>query len=193
MAQQDFERYYNGYSNRVLWPVCHYLLEFLQYDAADFDGYRRVNALFARRLVSLLTPDDIIWVHDYHLIPLAAELRDAGVGNPIGFFLHTPFPSFEALRAAPGHEFLLRALCAYDVLGFQTPRDLAAFKTCLAEPIIDAEFLDDNVMRVSGGTLIADVFPIGVDVEQTQEQAAAAELIEVGPTDGQESRTIAGL
>lgn len=176
LGAQDFERYYNGYSNRVLWPVCHYLLEFLQYDAADFDGYRRVNALFARRLVSLLKPDDIIWVHDYHLIPLAAELRDAGVGNPIGFFLHTPFPSFEALRAAPGHEFLLRALCAYDVLGFQTPRDLAAFKTCLAEPIIDAEFLDDNVIRVSGGTLIADVFPIGVDVEQTQEQAAAAQL-----------------
>ena len=175
LNEQDFERYYNGYSNRVLWPVCHYLLDFMQYDAADFEGYRRVNSLFARKLASLLQPDDIIWVHDYHLVPLAAELRDAGVDNPIGFFLHVPFPSFEALRAAPGHEFLLRALCAYDVLGFHTSRDLAAFRTCLQEPVVAAEFRDENVIDVHGGTLIADVFPIGVDVAGIQRLSAAAQ------------------
>ncbi|MEO1204269.1 MAG: trehalose-6-phosphate synthase, partial [Pseudomonadota bacterium] len=71
--EADYEQYYNGYSNRVLWPVCHYLLDFIRYDQADFDGYRRVNAMFARKLMSLLEPDDIIWVHDYHLIPLASE------------------------------------------------------------------------------------------------------------------------
>lgn len=165
LNEDDFEHYYNGYSNRVLWPVCHYLLDFIQFDSADFDGYRRVNAQFARRLASLLKPDDIIWVHDYHLIPLAAELRDAGIDNPIGFFLHVPFPSYEAFRAMPGHEYLLRALCAYDVIGFQTHRDLAAFETCIREPIVGAEFGDDNVIRMPGGSLVADVFPIGVDVE----------------------------
>ncbi|MDX1480193.1 MAG: alpha,alpha-trehalose-phosphate synthase (UDP-forming) [Woeseiaceae bacterium] len=166
LNRKDYEQYYNGYSNRVLWPVCHYLLDFVQYDAADFDGYRRVNAVFARKLGSILKPDDIIWVHDYHLIPLASELRQAGVENPIGFFLHVPFPSYEAFRAVPGHEFLLRCLCAYDVLGFHTASDLAAFETCIREPIVGAEFLDDHLIKVDGGQLIADVFPIGIDVDE---------------------------
>lgn len=166
LNETDFERYYNGYSNRVLWPVCHYLLDFIQYESADFDGYRRVNAQFARKLAAMIKPDDIIWVHDYHLIPLAAELRDAGIGNPIGFFLHVPFPSYEAFRAVPGHEYLVRALCAYDVLGFQTPGDLAAFETCIREPIVDAEFDDDHIIKMPGGTVIADAFPIGVDVDE---------------------------
>jgi trehalose 6-phosphate synthase len=165
LNETDFERYYNGYSNRVLWPVCHYLLDFIQYESADFDAYRRVNAQFAHKLAAMVKPDDIIWVHDYHLIPLAAELRDAGIGNPIGFFLHVPFPSYEAFRAVPGHEYLVRSLCAYDVLGFQTSGDLAAFETCIREPIVDAEFRSDHVITMPGGTVIADAFPIGVDVD----------------------------
>ena len=170
----DFERYYNGYSNRVLWPVCHYLLDFIQYDSADFEAYKRVNQLFARKLATLVKPNDMIWVHDYHLIPLAAELRQAGLDNRIGFFLHVPFPAYEALRAAPGHDYLLRALCAYDVLGFHTPHDLAAFESCVREPIIGGEVLDDRRVRVPGGELIADVFPIGIDVDELQNLAAEA-------------------
>ncbi|HEX5786708.1 MAG TPA: alpha,alpha-trehalose-phosphate synthase (UDP-forming) [Woeseiaceae bacterium] len=166
LNEVDFEQYYNGYSNKVLWPVCHYLLDFIEYDSSDFHGYRRVNALFARKLASLLRPSDIIWVHDYHLIPLAAELRTAGCENPIGFFLHVPVPSYEAFRAVPGHEYLLRCLCAYDVIGFHTRRDLAAFKTCLREPIVEADVTDGNRIRVPGGEIIADVYPIGVDVDE---------------------------
>ena len=175
LNEKDFERYYNGYSNKVLWPVCHYLLDFIRYEAEDFEGYRRVNSVFAAKLATLLKPDDIIWVHDYHLIPLAAELRSAGVENPIGFFLHVPFPSYEAFRAAPGHEFLLRCLCAYDVIGFHTAGDLAAFQTCIREPIVGAEFLDRNRIKVGDGELIADVFPIGVDVDEIQRLAAEAQ------------------
>jgi len=170
----DFERYYNGYSNRVLWPVCHYLLDFIQYESADFDGYKRVNTQLARKLASLIKPGDIVWVHDYHLIPLAAELRNAGIDNPIGFFLHVPFPSYEAFRAVPGHEYLVRALCAYDVLGFQTPGDLAAFETCIREPIVEAEFDEKHVIKMPGGRVIADAFPIGVDVDGIMSLAADA-------------------
>ena len=171
----DFEQYYNGYSNKVLWPVCHYMLDFIRYYAEDFAGYRRVNNTFAAKLAPLLKPDDIIWVHDYHLIPLAAELRNAGFDNPIGFFLHVPFPSYEALRAIPGHEFLLRCLCAYDVIGVHTASDLAAFQTCIREPIVGAEFLDRNRIRVGNGELIADVVPIGIDVDEIQAMASAAQ------------------
>jgi trehalose 6-phosphate synthase len=175
LNEKDYEQYYNGYSNKVLWPVCHYLLDFIQYNAEDFDGYRRVNRLFAKKLAALLKPDDIIWVHDYHLIPLAAELRAAGIGNPIGFFLHVPFPSYEALRAVPGHEFLLRSMCAYDVLGFHTRGDLAAFQTCIREPVVGAEFLDRNRIKVGDRELIADVFPIGVDVDEIQRLSSQAQ------------------
>ena len=175
LNEKDFEQYYNGYSNRVLWPVCHYFLDFIQYDSQDFKGYRRVNEIFARKLAALLEPRDIIWVHDYHLIPLASELRKAGFENPIGFFLHVPFPSYEAFRAVPGHEYLLRCLCAYDVVGFHTAGDLAAFQTCIREPLVGAEFLARNRVKVPGGELIADVFPIGVDVDEIQQLSREAQ------------------
>ena len=175
LTQEDYDPYYNGYSNRVLWPVFHYLLGFLQYTPADFDAYRRVNAQFAHKLAALLKPDDVIWVHDYHLIPLASELRSAGISNPIGFFLHVPFPSYEAFRAIPGHEYLLRCLCAYDVVGFHTSSDLAAFETCIREPIVGAQFRGNNLVEVDGGSFVADVFPIGVDVDGIAAMASAAE------------------
>jgi trehalose 6-phosphate synthase len=175
LNETDYEQYYNGYSNKVLWPVCHYLLDFIRYYAEDFEGYKRVNGVFAAKLAPLLKPDDIIWVHDYHLIPLAAKLREAGINNPIGFFLHVPFPSYEALRAIPGHEYLLRCLCAYDVIGFHTAGDLSAFQTCIREPIVGAEFLDRNRIKVGDGELIADVFPIGIDVDEIQQLAEDAQ------------------
>ncbi|MEO0997212.1 MAG: trehalose-6-phosphate synthase, partial [Pseudomonadota bacterium] len=159
------------------WPICHYLNRFIQYEAADFEGYRRVNAIFARKLAPLIKPGDIIWVHDYHLIPLASELRSAGIDNPIGFFLHVPFPSYEAFRAIPGHEFLLRCLCAYDVVGFQTDRDLAAFRTCVKQPSIGGEFIDERRIRVPGGELIADDFPIGIDVDELNTLAGEAQTL----------------
>jgi trehalose 6-phosphate synthase len=122
--------------------------------------------LFARKLIALLKPHDVIWVHDYHLIPLASELRRAGIKNRIGFFLHVPFPSYDVLRAAPSHEYLLGSLCAYDVVGFQTDRDLMSFKACVAQPPIGVAAVGDNIMQVAGGSFIADVFPIGIDVDK---------------------------
>ena len=165
--------------------MCHYLLDFIRYESSDFDGYKRVNALFARKLASLHQADR------HHLgprlSPHSAGLRTARrrLDNPIGFFLHVPFPSFEALRAVPGHQYLLRSLCAYDVIGFHTPGDLAAFKSCLREPIINAEAGAGNRIRVPHGELIADVFPIGVDVddiaglaEQAQDSKPMRQMLE---------------
>jgi trehalose 6-phosphate synthase len=181
LNERDYEQYYNGFSNRVLWPICHYLLGFLQYHSSDFEAYCRVNALFARKLMALLEPQDVIWVHDYHLIPLASELRRAGIENRIGFFLHVPFPSYDVFRAAPAHEYLLRSLCAYDVVGFQTDRDLMSFKACVTQPAIGAVVAADNIMEVAGGDFIADVFPIGIDVDKIAvlaEQAQSSQNVQ---------------
>ncbi|MEM6575279.1 MAG: alpha,alpha-trehalose-phosphate synthase (UDP-forming) [Pseudomonadota bacterium] len=177
LNERDFEHYYNGFSNRVLWPVCHYLLSFMHYESADFDGYRRVNTALARKLAALVKPDDVIWVHDYHLIPLAAELRAAGIDNPIGFFLHVPFPSYEAFRAVPNHEYLLRSLCAYDVVGFHTQRDLACFQQAVTQPNIGGTLLPSGDIEIGGGRLRADVFPIGIDVDELQDLSLAAQSL----------------
>ncbi len=163
LSERAYELYYNGFSNTSLWPVFHYLLGFFRYERREFDEYRRVNSLFARKLIPLLEPDDLIWVHDYHLIPLASELRRAGIKNPIGFFLHTPFPAVEALRVLPVYEQLLRAMCAYDVVGFHTLRDLRCFNDAL-----ESLSLDSGADRRASGRappINADVFPIGIDVE----------------------------
>ncbi|MCC5793391.1 MAG: alpha,alpha-trehalose-phosphate synthase (UDP-forming) [Chromatiales bacterium] len=172
LNQQEFDDYYNGFSNQSLWPLFHYMLGHLKYDRRKFQAYVRVNALFARKLLPLLQDDDVIWVHDYHLIPLAAELRRAGVTQPIGFFLHVPFPDYDVLRALPVHEYLLRSMCAYDVVGFHTLGDLSSFQQCLLRPEIGADLLPGGRISALGRRLVADVFPIGIDPAQCAELGA---------------------
>jgi trehalose 6-phosphate synthase len=165
LNKTDYESYYNGFSNRVLWPLFHYLLSFIEYKRTEFDAYLRVNTTFARKLIPLLEPDDVIWVHDYHLIPLASELRKAGITQPIGFFLHVPFPDFDVLQVLPDRNFILRAMCAYDVVGFQTHRDLSSFRAAISEPEIGADVREEGAIHVGGGLMRAGVFPIGIDVD----------------------------
>ena len=173
LTENDVEGYYNGFSNNSLWPLMHYLLGFFSYSRRDYEAYCRVNALFARKLIPLLQPDDIIWVHDYHLIPLAAELRRAGAKQPIGFFLHVPYPDFDVLRALPPYEHMLRSLAAYDVVGFQTERDLGSFRESVCQPEVGGQALAPNLLSAFGRTFRADVFPIGVDVAGCRRDATA--------------------
>ena len=100
----DYREFYSGFANGVLWPLFHLRPGLSVYRRAAFEGYSRVNEAFARRLQPLLRPDDLIWVHDYHFIPLAAELRRLGLRNRIGFFLHIPFPPPELLVSLPVHK-----------------------------------------------------------------------------------------
>ena len=174
LNERSYEGYYNGFSNESLWPVCHNLLGYVRFDRRDFDEYCRVNALFARKLAPLLQPDDVIWVHDYHLIPLASELRRAGVTQPIGFFLHVPFPDINVLRVLPVYTQLVRALCAYDVVGFHTERDLRAFREAVAQQEIGGITRADRRNLDRFRDLHADVFPIGIDVTGCQQQALEA-------------------
>ena len=128
LAEADYQEYYNGFANRVLWPILHYRLDLAEFSRRDLSGYRRVNAHFANELNNLLQPDDIVWVHDYHLIPLAKMLRDRGHRNRIGYFLHVPFPPPEILTALPNHEWLIPQLSAYDLVGLQTENDADEFR-----------------------------------------------------------------
>jgi trehalose 6-phosphate synthase len=173
LNRHSYELYYNGFSNTSLWPVCHYLLGYYRFDRREYQGYLRVNNLFAWKLQALLKPDDVIWVHDYHLIPLASELRRLGVENPIGFFLHTPFPDIEVLRVLPVYQELLRAMCAYDVVGVHTPGDLRSFNEAVSEHWIGGDAATDRRATTAGRPLHADVFPIGIDVDGCQQLACS--------------------
>jgi len=127
LAAADYQEYYTGFAIRVLWPILHYRLDLAEFSRRDLSGYRRVNVHFANRIADWLRPDDVVWVHNYHLIPLAKMLRDRGYRNRIGFFLHVPFPPPEILTALPNHEWLIPQLGAYDLVGFQTESDATNF------------------------------------------------------------------
>jgi trehalose 6-phosphate synthase len=162
LTARDVEEYYQGFANRVLWPICHYRLDLAEYGRREMAGYFRVNRFFADRLVPLLAPDDLIWIHDYHLIPLAAELRALGVTNHIGFFLHIPWPAPDVFFAMPVHEEILRNLASYDVVGFQTRNDRENFVDCLSRLGIGASAGND-VVRVGSHGLVARAYPIGIE------------------------------
>ena len=117
LTERDYREYYLGFSNEVLWPIHHYRLDLSRFTLEAAEGYRRVNARFADVLAPHLRRTDLIWVHDYHLIPLGADLRARGVGNQIGFFLHIPFPPLEILTAAPEYERLARSLVTIEASG----------------------------------------------------------------------------
>ena len=165
LNRKEFDLYYNGFSNTTLWPLFHFMLGYFSFSRTQYEAYRRINEFFARKLIPLLTKDDVIWVHDYHLIPLGSELRKAEVQVPLGFFLHVPFPSFDVMRSLPSYRAILQNLALYDVVGFQTDRDLWAFHDCLTQPEIGGAVLRDGRVSAFGRVFRAEVFPIGIDVD----------------------------
>ncbi len=174
LSRADLDAYYNGFSNRTLWPLLHFRLDLVDYDRATREGYRRVNAMFADRLAPMLREDDTVWVHDYHLIPLAALLRERGIGCRIGFFLHVPMPSADLLMAMPDHQRLFSGLYAYDLLGFQTRRDNDRFQSYV-RLYGGGEVVGKDLLQAPGGRRFrTGVFPISIDTAHIASQAAAA-------------------
>ena len=173
LSRNDYDQYYRGFANGVLWPVLHYQIGLEKYDREEFGGYKRVNELFARSLVKLIRPDDVVWAHDYHLLCLAESLRDLGVANRLGLFLHIPFPGPGTLRTIPCHAELIRAMCQYDLLGFQTESDRAAFLD-YAIRWAGGCMMGDGVFAAFGRVVKTGVYPIGVHVEEVRAQAGLA-------------------
>jgi trehalose 6-phosphate synthase len=171
LTRADHEAYYNGFANRCLWPLFHFRVDLSRYDPAEHAAYVRVNAQFARHLRPLLAPDDLVWVHDYHLFPLAAELRALGARQRLGFFLHIPFPPRDILNTLPGHAALVRALFDYDLAGFQTGLDLQRFCDYV-EHEAGGQVRGDTA-RAFGAELRVGAFPIGIDVDHFEQLAAA--------------------
>jgi len=168
LEEQDVQEYYNGYANKTIWPLFHYRIDLTHYDRSFGEGYERVNRRFAETLAPLIQPDDIIWVHDYHLLPLGRDLRRLGVTNPIGFFLHIPWPARQLMATLPFHKRLVEALFDYDLIGFQTHDWLQAFKDYVLDEVGGTEH-EAGRMSAFGRTASVGAFPIGIDAEDFEQ------------------------
>ncbi|HEV2083431.1 MAG TPA: trehalose-6-phosphate synthase [Brevundimonas sp.] len=178
LEAQDVDEYYNGYANKTLWPLFHHRVDLTAYERSYGEGYERTNARFAEVLAPLIQPDDVVWIHDYHMIPLARDLRRRGIRNRIGFFLHVPWPARQLLVTLPHHRRLVESMFDYDLIGFHTREWLDLFRDYVAsEPGVDGRLLPNDALEAFGRRVQTGVFPIGIDVEgfeQAKESALGA-------------------
>jgi trehalose 6-phosphate synthase len=180
LSREEHRGYYAGFSNRELWPVCHYRTDLASFDPQAYVTYRAVNRRFAAALKPLLRDDDLVWVHDYHLVPLGGELRRLGCGQRLGFFLHIPFPAAEVFATLPCHRELGADLAEYDLVGLHTRTDvrqlvdyLTREQGCAAESEVAAG--GSSLVTCAGRHLQVLADPIGVDVREVERLAASAE------------------
>src|ERR1700712_4295970 len=164
--------YYEGYANSALWPALHSRADLIRASEEDYSSYREVNAFMARALLRFQKPDSMFWIQDYHFLALAAELRDLGITQPIGLFMHTPWPARAVIAGVPHHRALIEAMLAYDLVGFQTEEDCENFLS-YAQCDLDLVVHDGVVISHYGRTR-AEVFPIGIDPQKFAQLAAKA-------------------
>ncbi|HSF12707.1 MAG TPA: trehalose-6-phosphate synthase, partial [Erythrobacter sp.] len=175
LSSRDIDEYYNGYANATLWPLFHYRLDLTEYERETGKGYERVNERFAGSVTPLIEPDDLVWVHDYHLLPLGERLRARGLTNRIGFFLHIPWPPTRLFVSLPFHERLVRTMLEYDLIGFQTEEWRESFlHYCRKELGADVDEAN-GLVRFEERSVIVRAYPIGIDWEHFQTQGRTEE------------------
>lgn len=177
LEEQDVDEYYNGYANRTLWPLFHYRIDLADFERGFAEGYQRANERFADTVRPLIEPDDLVWVQDYHMFPLGAELRKRGVKNRIGFFLHIPWPPRRLLVTLPEAPELVTALFEYDVIGFHTEEWLQSFCDYVRDELGGS--LDDNGMLSLGKRSVRLVaYPVGIEANEFAATATKAKALE---------------
>jgi trehalose 6-phosphate synthase len=180
LAEEDYQEYYSGFANRVLWPILHYRIDLAEFTRRDLGGYLRVNQHFADELSKIIRTNDLIWVHDYHFITLGEELRKRGHTNRIGFFLHVPFPAPEFITVLPHHERFLSSLLQYDLVGFQTEGDVQNFVRYVISETrglnIGVSQVTDRqvVLTYDGRQVRVGSFPVGIDTAEFERRARRA-------------------
>jgi len=163
LTQQEADLFYNEFSNRTLWPLLHSFPAKMNIDREAYSVYLRTNRRYAEALVSLLREDDLVWVHDYHLLPLGRELRQLGWKGKVGWFLHTPFPPAEVFTILPWSGRFLDMLLDYDLVGLHTRRYANNLFDSLSWEL-DGSVLGNSVV-VGQRSLRVGIYPIGIDPE----------------------------
>ncbi len=170
MTEDEHDGFYLRYSNSTLWPIFHYRVDLATFDRGAFDHYLAVNERLANLTIEHLREDDMVWVHDYHFLPMADALRRAGWKGRTGFFLHIPFPTPDMFRALPEHNWLARALCQFDLIGFQSESDRINFVRYIVDSL-EADDTEAPIYKVGGRRVRVGVYPIGIDADAFEEAA----------------------
>jgi trehalose 6-phosphate synthase/phosphatase len=179
LSEAERDEFYYGYSNEVIWPLFHDLQSFCHFEPAFWETYKAVNERYAEAIARHCQPGDFIWVHDYHLMYVAQALRERGVHAALTFFLHIPFPPYDIFAKLPQQQRLLRALLQFDLLGFQTRRDLRNFLQCVRRVMPEGNLLPSRklqVIRFDKRKIRAGRFPIGIDFGSFEKGAVSEEV-----------------
>jgi trehalose 6-phosphate synthase/phosphatase len=169
LSDKEVEGFYYGFSNRTIWPLFHYFLEYSEFELNSWNTYKAVNQKFADAILEHAEDDDTIWVHDYQLMLVPQMVREKKPNIAIGFFLHIPFPSFEIFRTLPWRKEILEGLLGADLIGFHIydyeRHFLSSVRRLLGlEVSFNEIYLDDRVIKV-------DSFPMGIDYKKFNEAA----------------------
>ncbi len=179
LSEDEVKGFYEGFSNAILWPLFHDLQSRCHFEPSFWYAYLKVNEKFADSVIEQSSGDDFIWVHDYQLIHVAHFIREREE-RQVGFFLHIPFPPLDIFLKLPWRAQILNALLAYDLLGFQTPRDSRNFLTCIQNLLPEAEIDEEgpiSSVRVGSRTIRVGAFPIGIDFAHFEEGARSEEVV----------------
>jgi trehalose 6-phosphate synthase/phosphatase len=165
LSSDDKRDFYQGAANEILWPLFHGLVGRCNHSHQYWRAYREVNWRFAHAVLDVAGPGDFVWVHDYHLITVAEELRALGFQDQLAFFLHIPFPCLDVFEQLPWAEEVLRALLCYDLVGFQTQRDLKNFIQCVEAMAGEEVIVEPGRIRLPRArrTVRVGAFPISID------------------------------
>lgn len=169
LSEQEIKDYYFGFSNRVLWPLFHYFMEFVDYDETQWKTYRKVNEKFAEAILENLNEGDKIWIHDYQLLLVPQMVKEKRPDVSIGFFLHIPFPSYEIFRTLPWREEILKGMLGADLIGFHTYDYERHFISAVSR-VLHYE-ININAIHVGSRIIKVDSFPMGIDYEKFHQEA----------------------
>jgi len=176
----DYELYYKGFSNEILWPLFHNMSVYCNFAANYYEAFKKVNQKFAQTVMDELMDNDFIWINDYHLINTGKELREKGVKNTIAFFLHIPFPPAETFNRIPWRLEIIDAMLSYDLIGFQTEIDKKNFLEVVTSLIEDAA-IDQKEEEIATIVIQKEehkvgAFPISIDYDEFSDQAKSEEV-----------------
>ena len=179
LTDEELDRYYRGFSNEILWPLFHDMPGRCNFDPGYWPTYQQVNRKFAETVARCTTEHNYVWVQDYHLMLVADELRRAGVSRTVGFFLHIPFPPVDIFVKMPWRFQVLEALLRFDLVGFQTRRDMRNFVACVRALMpglpMTTRYRAGEV-TLDGHTAHVGAFPIGIDYRKFVEAARSKEV-----------------
>jgi trehalose 6-phosphate synthase len=181
LSETERDEFYYGYSNEVIWPLFHDLQNFCNFEPAYWQTYKAVNDRYADAIIRSARPDDFIWVHDYHLMYVGQALRERGLRAALTFFLHIPFPPYDIFTKLPQQQRLLRALLQFDLLGFQTRRDVRNFVQCVRRVMLGTKVLSrdrQQLIRFEQREIHVGHFPIGIDFDSFETGARSEAVAE---------------